>query len=84
MKTILYSLFWFLLFSSSQLFAQKYQVQALVKTENNPATFYDILLISNDTLATNTDEIGHFTLEAESNNYKFYILMKLCTKIKFN
>lgn len=74
MKTILYILIWIALAFCSTVYAQSSQLKALVKNFEEPAQFYDVLLISNDTIVTNTDENGLFVIESKPNQYQLQIL----------
>ncbi|MBA5791749.1 TonB-dependent receptor [Flavobacterium sp. xlx-214] len=74
MKTILHFLIALGFLCTSSLFAQTYEVKALVKTNNEPATFYDVLLIGKDTLTSNTDANGYFAINAQTDTYRLEIL----------
>lgn len=74
MKTLVHFLIWLSFLLISSLYAQPYEVKAMVQANGQPASFYDILLIANDTLTGSTDEHGFFSLEAEPDNYRLEIL----------
>ena len=74
MKTSVHFLVWLSFLLVSSLYAQSFEIKAEIQANQQPASFYDVLLIAGDTLTGSTDEHGFFSLKARPDNYRLEIL----------